>query len=72
MALASGMGDGHWPPKSDSAGLTFFHDRDAARRLRDRVAREIAAVIDGGGDGAQCADLTPVYRWLNAISEESE
>lgn len=72
MPLAAGMGEGHWPPKSGNSGLTIFDDRAAARRLRDRVAREIASVIDGGGDGAQCADLTPVYRWLNAISEGSE
>ena len=46
-----------------------FSDADAAKRLRDRVSRDIADVLDAG-DGEYANDLLPIYRWLNAVTAE--
>lgn len=72
MPIAAGMGEPLKLPEMEYYGPKIINDRVAAHRLRDRVAREIAAIIDAGGDGAQCADLTPVFRWLNVVAEETE
>jgi len=72
MTFAAGMGSGKLP-SDDIQDVTFnlISDADSARRLRDRVAREIAAIVDAKPDNEveQIAYLIPVFRWLTAIAD---
>ena len=57
-------------PIGNSPSITLYTDQDAASRLRDRIAREIAQCIDDGNAGF-VDSLMPAYRWLQAIAEPS-
>ena len=67
MTLAAGMGTAV-PSELDSLpkGPFTFSDADAAERLLNRVARDIAEVLDAN-DKDYADDLMPIYRWLGAV-----
>lgn len=57
-------------PASTPQESFLITDKMCARRLRDRVAREIAAIVYASGSEADCSHLIPVYRWLSDLAED--
>lgn len=71
MALPAGMGSLDPKELSIPTGWLNMTDQDAARRLRTRVAIEIADMLDN--DSAPMAGgLLPIYRWLSRIAEQDD
>lgn len=70
MTLATSTGPTVAWPEIEPLQPMSFTDRDAASRLRDRVAREVAACIDSGQDRDDIEHLLAAYRWLDCIASE--